>query len=129
MFKGDIDLVVDHRQHFVDLPDLAALVLQPLVVAADHTTRIAENIRDDVDGERYEATANGYAMKLYLPNISKDAVSVNLSGADVIVKIGNYKRNIPMPNTLRGMEVTSARYDEDTLVIQFEKLLEASNES
>ena len=87
------------------------------------------DIREDVDGERYEATANGYAMKLYLPNISKDAVSVNLSGADVIVKIGNYKRNIPMPNTLRGMEVTSARYDEDTLVIQFEKLLEASNES
>jgi arsenite-transporting ATPase len=86
------------------------------------------DIRDDVDGERYEATANGYAMKLHLPNISKDEVSVNLSGADVLVKIGNYKRNIPMPNALRGMEVTSARYDEDTLVIQFEKLSEASNE-
>jgi len=85
------------------------------------------DIRDDIEGESYEANENGYIMKLYLPNISKNEVSVNISGSDVIIKIGNYKRNIPMPNTLRGMEVVSARYDADTLVIQFENQLEVRN--
>ena len=68
-------------------------------------------IKADIEGEKYEQTETGYDLKLFLPNITKDEVAVNLSGSDVIVKIGNYKRNIPMPNTLRGMAVTSAKFD------------------
>ncbi|KNZ40351.1 ArsA family ATPase [Acetobacterium bakii] len=77
-------------------------------------------IKADTEGEQYEQTEKGYDLKLFLPNITKDAVAVHLSGSDVIVKIGNYKRNIPMPNTLRGMDVTSATFEESTLVIQFQ---------
>ena len=77
-------------------------------------------IKADIEGEKYEQTETGYDLKLFLPNISKDEVAVNLSGSDVIVKIGNYKRNIPMPNTLRGMAVTSAKFDQNTLVIAFQ---------
>lgn len=77
-------------------------------------------IKSDTEGEKYEQTEKGYSLKLFLPNISKNDVSVNLSGSDVIVKVGNYKRNIPMPNTLRGMDVTSAKFDDSTLVIQFQ---------
>jgi arsenite-transporting ATPase len=77
-------------------------------------------IKADIEGEKYEQTETGYDLKLFLPNITKDEVAVNLSGSDVIVKIGNYKRNIPMPNTLRGMAVTSAKFDQNTLVIAFQ---------
>ncbi|MEO1816750.1 MAG: ArsA family ATPase [Acetobacterium sp.] len=77
-------------------------------------------IKADIEGEKYEQTESGYDLKLFLPNITKDEVAVNLSGSDVIVKIGNYKRNIPMPNTLRGMVVTSAKFDQNTLVIAFQ---------
>lgn len=78
-------------------------------------------IKADIEGETYEQTETGYALKLFLPHITKDEVAVNLSGSDVIVKIGNYKRNIPMPNTLRGMAVTSAKFDQNTLVIAFQQ--------
>ncbi len=78
-------------------------------------------IKADIEGEKYEQTESGYDLKLFLPNISKDEVAVNLSGSDVIVKIGNYKRNIPIPNTLRGMAVTSAKFDQNTLVIAFQQ--------
>ncbi|MEA4807025.1 ArsA family ATPase [Acetobacterium wieringae] len=77
-------------------------------------------IKADIAGEKYEQTATGYVLKLFLPNITKDAVAVNLAGSDVIVKIGNYKRNIPLPNSLRGMTVSSAKFDQSTLVIAFE---------
>lgn len=77
-------------------------------------------IKADIAGEKYEQTATGYELKLFLPNITKDAVAVNLAGSDVIVKIGNYKRNIPLPNSLRGMTVSSAKFDQSTLVIAFQ---------
>lgn len=77
-------------------------------------------IKADIEGEQYQQTETGYDLKLFLPNITKDEVAVNVSGSDVIVKIGNYKRNIPMPNTLRGMSVTSASFDQSTLVIAFQ---------
>lgn len=77
-------------------------------------------IKADIAGEKYAQTATGYELKLFLPNITKDAVAVNLAGSDVIVKIGNYKRNIPLPNSLRGMTVSSAKFDQSTLVIAFE---------
>lgn len=77
-------------------------------------------IKADIAGEKYAQTATGYELKLFLPNITKDAVAVNLAGSDVIVKIGNYKRNIPLPNSLRGMTVSSAKFDQSTLVIAFQ---------
>lgn len=77
-------------------------------------------IKADIEGEKYEQTETGYDLKLFLPNITRDELAVNLSGSDVIVKIGNYKRNIPMPNTLRGMAVTSAKFDQNTLIIAFQ---------
>ena len=77
-------------------------------------------IKADIEGEQYLQTETGYDLKLFLPNITKDEVAVKVSGSDVIVKIGNYKRNIPMPNTLRGLAVTSATFDESTLVIAFQ---------
>ena len=77
-------------------------------------------IKADIEGEKFEQTETGYQLRLFLPTITKDAVSVNLAGSDVIVKIGNYKRNIPLPNTLRGMNVSSAKFDQSTLVIAFQ---------
>lgn len=77
-------------------------------------------INTDLKGETYEQTEKGYVLKLYLPNIEKEQIDVHLSGSDVIVKIGNYKRNIPMPNALRTMSVTAARFEDQTLNIVFE---------
>ena len=73
------------------------------------------------EGEHYEQTKDGYELQLYLPSLKKEDVDVSLSGSDVIVKIGNYKRNIPMPNVLRGLAVTGATFKEETLVIGFAK--------
>lgn len=77
-------------------------------------------IKADLEGETYEQTEKGYVLKLYLPHVEKNQIDVRLSGSDVIVKIGNYKRNIPMPNALRTMNVTAAKFEDQTLNITFE---------
>lgn len=77
-------------------------------------------IKVNLEGETYEQTEKGYVLKLYLPHVERNQIDVRLSGSDVIVKIGNYKRNIPMPNALRTMSVTVAKFEDQTLNITFE---------
>lgn len=78
-------------------------------------------VKTQVDGESYDKTDTGYKMSLYLPNVTKDEIDVNRSGTDVIIKIGNYKRNIPLPNVLRGMTITKAKFEDNHLVVSFEE--------
>jgi arsenite/tail-anchored protein-transporting ATPase len=78
------------------------------------------DIKIDLEGETYEQTETGYVLKLHLPYVEKDQIDVHMSGNDVIIKIGNYKRNIPIPNALRTMNVVTAKFEEETLKIVFE---------
>ena len=42
------------------------------------------------------------------------------SGTDVVIKLNNFKRNIPLPNALRNYVITSAKLEDKMLKIQFE---------
>lgn len=79
------------------------------------------NVKDNQPGETYEMTENGYKLSLYLPCVKKEELELHQSGTDVIIKIGNFKRNIPIPNTLRNYSITSAKIEEQILNIQFVK--------
>ena len=76
-------------------------------------------VRDCIRGEEYEKVGDGYCMKLYLPCAEKGDLKLHESDSDVIVKIGNFKRNIPRPNVLRGYAITGAKMEQATLTITF----------
>lgn len=78
-------------------------------------------IRKNQPGEMYEVTEDGYRLSLYLPCIKKEDVDLRISGTDLIIKIGNFKRNIPIPNSLRNHRIISAKAEEQMLMIQFVK--------
>ena len=78
-------------------------------------------IRDSIAGERYEENDRGYVLYVMVPLAAKEEVDMHSSGTDVIIRIGNFKRNIPIPNTLREYTVTGAKLNEGELRIQFEK--------
>ena len=82
-------------------------------------------VRDTVPGERYEENDRGYVLHVIVPFTAKEEVDMHMSGTDVIIRIDNFKRNIPIPNTLREYTVTGAKLNEGELVIQFEKEQEA----
>ena len=58
-------------------------------------------------------------LKVHLPFAAKDGVDLHESDKDVIIKIGNFKRNIPKPDVLRRMGISSAKFQEETLLITF----------
>ena len=74
-----------------------------------------------IPNEVYEKSEDGYLLKVYLPCVNKEDIVMHEAGQDLIVKIGNFKRAIPMPPSLRGHYVQSAKMEDQSLLIQFVK--------
>ena len=95
-------------------------------ITGDVLQRLAEEVLDReelfgvwsrVEHERYLPIADGYLLVLYLPLVQKEALEVYRSATDLIVRIGNFKRSIPLPNSLRHAEIVSARLADQELTV------------
>ena len=71
--------------------------------------------------EQFEQNDTGYVLKVFIPNASKEKLDLYQADSDVVIKLGNFKRNIPLPNSLRSYSIIGAKFDEEILRIQFEK--------
>lgn len=71
--------------------------------------------------ERYEKNEKGYVLTVAVPNTDKSKLEMYQSGTDVILKVNNVKRSIPVPNVIRTMSITSASMQDGKLYIQFEQ--------
>lgn len=90
------------------------------------TTTVLQNkdifaLIKDKQAESYEKVQDGYLLKIHLPFVEKAAIDLHESTTDLIIKIGNFKRSIPKPTTLRNHEIKKASFDNDTLCISFLK--------
>lgn len=75
------------------------------------------------DGPREEFSENerGYLLKVPIPYAVKDELDVYQSASDVVIKLGNFKRSIPLPDSIRAYEITSAKLEQEYLNMQFER--------
>lgn len=71
--------------------------------------------------EVYEKNENGYLLSVFIPLAKKGDLDLYQSESDVVIKLNNFKRNIPLPNILRNYLITSAKLEEGILKIQFER--------
>lgn len=71
--------------------------------------------------EHFEENEKGYVLSVFLPNARKEDLDLHQSETDVVIKIGNFKRNIPLPNSLRNYGITGAKFEDQTLLLQFEQ--------
>jgi len=62
-----------------------------------------------------------YILTLALPLIERGDISLMQSGDELIIRVGNYKRNILLPHTLVGLTATKARFEEGKLRIRFDQ--------
>lgn len=70
-------------------------------------------------GETYEKNEYGYVLKLFVPCASREDLELYQSGGNLILKAGNFKRNMALPDTLRNCEITGAKQEGDVLLIRF----------
>jgi arsenite-transporting ATPase len=69
--------------------------------------------------EVYEETRDGYKLRLSLPFAQADEVKVTGLGSDLEVHIGNYRRTIPLPNTLANNTILGSRFADGWLEVEF----------
>jgi arsenite/tail-anchored protein-transporting ATPase len=71
------------------------------------------------DPIRVRKRGAGYVMSMRLPFVSRDDMDVHRRGEELYVRVGSYKRNLVLPQTLRRMTVREASFAGDHLEIVF----------
>ena len=116
------------EEAFSPLPILQAPLFEQEVVGDEMLRRMAQAIYGDVDPTRVyfvgpvhevQKVDGGYVMSLPLPFVERGDINLTRSGDELIVHIGNRKRNIILPRALVSLDVLSARYEQAKLVIAF----------
>lgn len=74
----------------------------------------------DTPKEMFTSNDKGYVLTVYIPCAEKKDLDLFQSNTDLIIRLNQFKRSIPLPNVLREYQVTGANFEEDSLKIQFE---------
>jgi len=70
---------------------------------------------------RIAKVKGGFDMLLRLPFVNKEDLDLLQNGDELYVRAGNYKRTILVPHTLLNHSIGDAKFEKDSLRIQFRK--------
>lgn len=113
---------------FAPLPIWEAPYHSREVLGVEKLGELAEEIFGDRDptqvfyrGPVQEVTREGkmYVLRLPLPHVEMDKVVMTKKGDEMIVEIGNFKRDITLPSVLASQEAVRARFVDKALEIHF----------
>ena len=71
--------------------------------------------------ENFEQTEDGYKLDIHIPGAEKSEIDLYQGTTDIVIKMGNFKRNIPLPNVLRTYGVAGAKFEDGVLHVSFVK--------
>lgn len=121
-----------HKKEIIDsfspLPIYYAPLFETEVVGLKMLNRMAEAVFDDEKPEEikytgrsqvFEKTEHGYRLTIDMPFADKKEVTLNQKGDELIIRVGSRKRNITLPRTLLNYTVQNARFEENSLRIEF----------
>ena len=78
-------------------------------------------VKNITERENFIQTDSGYQLDVNIPGAEKEDIDLYQSATDIVIKTGNFKRNIPLPNILRTYTVAGAKLEDGRLHIRFEK--------
>jgi arsenite-transporting ATPase len=113
---------------FAPLPIWEAPYYSHEILGIPQLGQLAQEVFGDTDptkvfyrGPIQEITRNGdtYVLRLPLPHVEMDKVLMTRKGDEMIVEIGNFKRDITLPAVLANQEATVAKFVNKALEIHF----------
>jgi arsenite-transporting ATPase len=126
------DIQAEHlatvRESFEPVPILTArlfdreMVGVPLLVEMGdevYGTREAMDVLYRDDPIRVRKRGTGYVLSMRLPFVSREDMDIHRRGDELFVRVGAYKRNLILPQTLKRMVVREANFAGDHLEILF----------
>ena len=118
------------EEGFAPLPILRAPLMDQEVVGLTMLERFGRTIYGENDPteitfrgriQSVEQIEGGYMLFLAAPFAEKDALDLVQVGDELVVKIGNQRRNILLPRVLIGLEIAEAKLEDNELRVRFAK--------
>ena len=126
------DIQAEHlrsvHESFDPVPILTARLFDREMVGLPLLREMGDEVYDDLDVTeilfqddpiRVRRRAGGYVLVLRLPFVAREDMDVHRRGDELFVRVGTYKRNLILPQTLQRLEVQGANFVGDHLEIAF----------
>ena len=98
------------------------------VVGLEMLDKMGEAIFGDADpagvffegnAQTIEATPQGFMLKMPLPLATKEQLDLLQTGDELVVQVGDYKRNLILPRALATLQIASAKLENGELRLNF----------
>ena len=129
------DIQAEHlqtvRESFEPVPILTARLFDREMVGVALLEDMGQEVYGDLpvtdvlyrdDPIRVRRRSGGYVLTMRLPFVSREDMDIHRRGEELYVRVGTYKRNLILPQTLQRMEVRGANFVGDHLEIMFARL-------
>jgi arsenite-transporting ATPase len=126
------DIQAEHlatvRESFEPVPILEARLFDREMVGVPLLEEMAAEVYGNLDATailfhddpiRVRKHADGYVLSMRLPFVSRDDMDIHRRGDELFVRVGSYKRNLILPQTLKRLVVKEANFAGDHLEITF----------
>ncbi|MDX1657548.1 MAG: ArsA family ATPase [Nitriliruptorales bacterium] len=116
------------RSSFEPVPVRTAPLLPNEIAGPDGLLELGASLYGDDDETEVmhvqrlitvESTDDGHVLKIALPFASKEDLDLHRRGGDLHVRVGNYKRTVPLPSALQRSKVAGARLRDQSLEVAF----------
>jgi arsenite-transporting ATPase len=118
------------EQCFAPLPILTLPLFEREVVGMPMLHTMGEALYGDEDPmksffrgkiQNVEVKDGNYILSLTLPFTAKGDIGLMKKDDELVVQVGNFRRNIILPNILKGLAIAGAKFEDDRLRIRFFK--------
>ena len=122
----NLDLI---HEAFSPIPILTAPLMDREAIGLEALEELAGSIYDHSDpteilyqGKLQELAKDGnnHVMRIALPFVTKEEVSLLLSGQELVVQAGRHRRSVVFPRVLSGLAIEEATVDGNTLKLRFQ---------
>ncbi len=116
------------QEAFSPLPIWEVPLFDQEVVGLEMLERMAEALsdREDLTKVHFQGyvqtvrkSGKGYTLKLKLPFAEKGSLSLFKRGDELMVSIGNFRRDLVLPRTVSNLPVTKAQLEDGVLTVRF----------
>ena len=117
------------KEYFDPIPIVQIPLMEEEVLGIEFLVRLAAMLYGDRDpsdifyNERPIEMHGGkdtLSLSVHLPFLEKENLELFQSNEELVVRIGNFKRNIFLPRSFQKREFKSARWEDETLIIDFD---------
>jgi len=128
------DIQAEHlqtvRESFEPIPILTARLFDREMVGVDLLAELGREVYGDQDPTailhrdepmRVKKRGASYVLSLRLPFVDRSDLEVFRKADELYIRVGSYKRNLALPQTLQRLEVKEANFVDDRLEVRFAK--------